>query len=168
MGVDKGSISIFPSRSLISIARPRPSPRRSRSVFGITTRPAESMADRMAADYHSRELRATATPGSRYRLEYDKNTDFRAVGQFKEQVPLAFSGLQSSLDQVDDDAVCARFARAFTRHSSPPSKLWSVSIYLDSAGAAPHNSAAMTKTLPKTTKTAGGAVIGLVLFKRAT
>jgi hypothetical protein len=53
MGVASGSISIRPSRSRISTGLPRERPRRSRSVLGMTTRPAPSMADLMALSYHS-------------------------------------------------------------------------------------------------------------------
>ena len=49
---EAGSISIRPSRSRISTTCPCSSPRRTRSGFGMTTRPAESMADLMSPYYH--------------------------------------------------------------------------------------------------------------------
>ena len=51
MGVGAGSISSRPSRSRISSARPPARPRRSRSAFGATTRPAASMVVFMAGVY---------------------------------------------------------------------------------------------------------------------
>ena len=52
IGVGAGSISIRPSLSRISTASPRARPRRSRNGLGMTTRPAESMADLMPLFYH--------------------------------------------------------------------------------------------------------------------
>ena len=53
IGVAAGAISISPSRSRMSTALPCSRPSRSRSAFGRTTRPAESMADFMTLFYHS-------------------------------------------------------------------------------------------------------------------
>ncbi len=64
IGVGTASISIFPSRSVISTALGLPSPARSRSALGITTRPAESMADLMPELYHSRREAGPTGPRS--------------------------------------------------------------------------------------------------------
>ena len=54
MGVATGSISIVPSRSLISTDCPPVNPRRSRMAFGTTSLPAESMVDLMVEIYHAK------------------------------------------------------------------------------------------------------------------